>query len=160
MLGRLSIRQFCIRLCCSLFNCSSVVILMTVQRRSPGKGLLAVGIGAFVGSLARVYPSVSREGARITEWLQLCQLGKYQESSTSTHFATSLAHVRLLPCVYPHMDSQRRPLNKLFTTARMFALMWTDSTMYPLWCWLERRSQGARSPLPCLAKSLRLANLF
>lgn len=50
------------------------MILVACECRPTSKGLLAVGIRAFVWSLARVYPPVPSQGARITERLEIDQL--------------------------------------------------------------------------------------
>jgi hypothetical protein len=53
----------------SLFHSTSVMVLVACQGGATRKGLLAVGIGALVGSLARVNTTMSRQRTRVTKRL-------------------------------------------------------------------------------------------
>ncbi len=52
-----------------LFDSAGVVVLMSRESGTSGKGLLAVGKGALVRSLARVDPTMPGQRAAITEGL-------------------------------------------------------------------------------------------
>lgn len=54
---------------CRLFNCTSVVILVTGKGCATGEGLLAVGERALVRSFARMRASMASERGAITEFL-------------------------------------------------------------------------------------------
>jgi hypothetical protein len=54
--------------------------LVSCERGSSGEGLLAVDVGAFVGSLARVDSPVSGKGAGVAERLQsMISLEEYSQ---------------------------------------------------------------------------------
>lgn len=54
------------------FNGPSMVILVACQRRTAREGLLAVGIRAFVGPLARVNAAVPGQRRRVAKGLNKC----------------------------------------------------------------------------------------
>lgn len=53
----------------SFLDCPSVMILVSSQSGTARKGLLAVGVRAFVGSLSGVDAAMSGQRGRIAEWL-------------------------------------------------------------------------------------------
>lgn len=79
---RLVVRLRMIRLLClgtrkrgisgreGFFYCPTMMICMPRQCSSPGEGFLTVSIWANIWSLARVYSTMPRQGARVAEWLQ------------------------------------------------------------------------------------------
>lgn len=85
---------------------------MASEGGSTGEGLLAVGIGALVWSLARVSSAMASQRATVTERL-----------------GTSLAVVRLLTSVHSLVDSQGRSLNEHLSAGRPVADVRSDAAV-------------------------------
>jgi hypothetical protein len=95
-----------------------MVILMPRQGRPASERLLAVGIWALVGSLARVNPAVAGKGATITEGLYShISRSPLQGSNLATvpHLSASLALMGLLASMYSLVNSQGGTLNELLS---------------------------------------------
>lgn len=60
------------------FDCTTVVILVSGQCRSPSKRLLAIGIRALVRALASVNSSMTSQGAAIAKGLKVTLVSKIQ----------------------------------------------------------------------------------
>lgn len=58
----------------SLFDSTSVMVLVTRQGGATRKSLLTIGVGALVGALSRVNTAMTRQRARVTEWLHCVSL--------------------------------------------------------------------------------------
>lgn len=96
----------------SFLNSSAVMILVTCKSSSAGESLLAVGIGALVGSLARVRSSMASKRAAVAEGL-----------------GAGFAVVRFLASVHSLMYGQSRSLDELLPTVWPVAHMRSDATV-------------------------------
>lgn len=115
--------------CGSFLNCTSVVVLMARQRRSPRKSLLAVGKWTFVRSFARMYATMSSERAGVAKWLWKISLVAETHLDALPYFTTFFAHMRLFARVNSSMNSQRRTLDELLFAARVIAHVRTDTSV-------------------------------
>lgn len=100
---------------CRLLDRSAVVILMSRERGSTSECLLAVGIGALVGSFPRVRPTMAGQRTAIAEGL-----------------CTNLAVVRFLTSVHPLVHGEGRPLDKLLAAVGVIAHMGTMTAVNSL----------------------------
>lgn len=128
----LGARKLCIGFGSGFFDGAGVVVLVARQGCPTCKRFLAICIGAFVRSLARVYSAVSCKRAGIAEWLtgagqRLC----LSEDASVAYLATSLAHMRFLSRVHTRVYGQCRSLNELFAAARPVTHMRSDTTVNP-----------------------------
>ena len=113
-----------------LFDGAGMVVLVAGERGTAGECLLAVGVWAFVGPLARMYPSMSSQRARVTERLRGALAAIHRRMRTqSSHLSTPLAHVRLLSRVHALMDRQCRALDELLAAVGVVADVRTDAGM-------------------------------
>lgn len=121
--------------CRRFLNCSTVVILMSSQGGSACESFLTIGVGAFIGSVARVGASVTGKRAAIAETLfdSLAKWSKGKKNRTQvpnpTYLGTDFAMMGLLSCVDAFVNCEGRSLNKLLATFRIIANMWSQAGM-------------------------------
>jgi hypothetical protein len=110
-----------------------MVVLMSGQGRPPCEGLLAVGKGTLVWSLAGVDAPVPGERAGIAEWLRSCEFTWTSVTRESlSYLTTPLALVRLLTSMHTLVNSECRSLDELFAAVREVTDMGADTAVNPL----------------------------
>lgn len=105
---------------------------MSGEGGATGESLLAIGIRAFVWTLARMDTTMSSKRARVAEWLLYLVSENFVSSKLTwieTYLSATLTHVGLLACMYTLMNSQSRSLNELLSTAWMVTSMWSNSAV-------------------------------
>lgn len=123
---------------CGFLNRAAVVVLVPGKRCPSGKRFLAIGVGTFVRSVARVGASVSRQRAAVAESLLisngLAHVRAYARATVFrllTYLGASLTVMRFFSRVDTLVNGQGRSLDELLAASREIADVRSHAAVYP-----------------------------